>query len=75
VEALLDTIPVLTLDAPADSEYANIRSTLDAAGQTIGLNDLLIGTHAHALGLTLLTDNKREFTRIRGVSVENWLET
>ena len=74
VEAMLETIPVLPLDVPADSEYGSIRSELEAAGQTIGLNDLLIGAHAHALGLTLVTDNMREFNRIRGLSVENWLE-
>jgi tRNA(fMet)-specific endonuclease VapC len=74
VEAMLETIPVLPLDVPADSEYGGIRSELEAAGQTIGLNDLLIGAHAHALGLTLVTDNMREFNRIRGLSVENWLE-
>ena len=74
VEAMLEIIPVLPLDVPADSEYGGIRSELEAAGQTIGLNDLLIGAHAHALGLTLVTDNMREFNRIRGLSVENWLE-
>ncbi len=74
VEAMLETIPVLPLDVPADSEYGGIRSELEAAGQTIGLNDLLIGAHAHALGLALVTDNMREFNRIRGLSVENWLE-
>jgi tRNA(fMet)-specific endonuclease VapC len=74
VEAVLETIPVLPLDVPVDSEYGGIRSALEAAGQTIGLNDLLIGAHAHALGLTLVTDNMREFNRIPGLSVENWLE-
>ena len=74
VEAVLETIPVLPLDVPVDSEYGGIRSALEAAGQTIGLNDVLIGAHAHALGLTLVTDNMREFNRIPGLSVENWLE-
>jgi tRNA(fMet)-specific endonuclease VapC len=74
VEAVLETIPVLPLDVPADAEYGGIRSELEAAGQTIGLNDLLIGAHAYALGLTLVTDNMREFNRIRGLSLENWLE-
>ncbi len=74
VEALLEIVPVLPLDVPADSEYGGIRAKLEAAGQTIGLNDLLIGAHAHALGLTLVTDNMREFTRIPGLTVENWLE-
>ncbi|MHB1657929.1 MAG: PIN domain-containing protein [Acidithiobacillus sp.] len=74
VEGVLETIPVLPLDVPVDAEYGGIRAELEAAGQTIGLNDLLIGAHAYALGMTLVTDNIREFNRIRGLSVENWLE-
>lgn len=74
VESLLATIPVLPLDIPADMEYGSIRAELEIAGQTIGANDLLIGAHAHALGLTLVTDNTREFSRIRGLTIENWLE-
>lgn len=73
VESLLDTIPVLPLDIPVDAEYGGIRAELEAAGETIGANDLLIGAHAHSLGLTLVTGNTREFTRIRGLKVENWL--
>jgi tRNA(fMet)-specific endonuclease VapC len=73
VEALLETIPVLPLDVPADLKYGAIRAALEAAGQTIGLNDLLIAAHAHALGLTLVTDNTREFKRIQGLTIENWL--
>ena len=74
VEGLLEAIPVLPLDAPVDAEYGGIRAELEAAGQSIGLNDLLIGAHACALGLTLVTDNTREFGRIRGLKVENWLK-
>ncbi len=70
---MLETIPVLPLDVPADADYGSIRSELEAAGQTIGLNDLFIAAHTHAHGLTLVTDNTREFDRIRGLSVENWL--
>jgi len=74
VEGLLETIPVLPLDIPADAEYGGIRAELKAAGQPIGMNDLLIAAHAHVLGLTLVTGNTREFSRIRGLDVENWLE-
>ena len=42
-------------------------------GQPIGHNDLLIAAHARALGLTLVTDNVREFSRVPGLLVENWL--
>ena len=51
----------------------SLNLTLEAAGEPIGMNDLLIAAHAHALGLTLVTDNLREFTRIRDLKVENWL--
>lgn len=74
VESLLATIPVLPLDVPADTEYGGIRAELEAAGQPIGANDLLIGAHACALGLTLVTDNTKEFSRIRGLTLENWFE-
>jgi tRNA(fMet)-specific endonuclease VapC len=73
VESVLETIPVLPLDTPADAEYGGIRAELEAAGQIIGANDLLIAAHAQALGLTLVTDNTREFDRVRGLKVENWL--
>lgn len=74
VESLLATIPVLPLDVPADAEYGGIRAELEIAGQPIGANDLLIGAHAYALGLTLVTDNTKEFGRIRGLTIENWLD-
>jgi tRNA(fMet)-specific endonuclease VapC len=73
VEGLLQTLPVLPLDRPADVEYGRIRAELEAAGATIGMNDLLIAAQACALGLTLVTDNTREFSRVRGLVVENWL--
>lgn len=74
VEAVLATIPVLPLEIPADAGYGGIRAELEAAaGQPIGFNDLLIAAHARTLGLTLVTDNTREFSRVRGLKVENWL--
>lgn len=74
VESLLAIIPVLPLDVPVDTEYGGIRAELEIAGQPIGANDLLIGAHACALGLTLVTDNTKEFSRIRGLTIENWLD-
>ena len=73
VQGLLETIPVLPLDMPTDAQYGLIRAELEAAGQPIGMNDLLIASHALALGLTLVTDNTCEFSRLRGLKVENWL--
>ncbi len=74
VEAMLGAIPVLPLEVPVDAEYGGIRAELEAAGQPIGHNDLLIASHACALGLTLVTAHEREFRRIRGLHVENWLD-
>jgi tRNA(fMet)-specific endonuclease VapC len=50
-----------------------LRARLEAAGTPIGANDLLIAAHALALGCTLVTDNAREFSRIKSLTVENWL--
>jgi tRNA(fMet)-specific endonuclease VapC len=74
VEGVLETIPVLPLAVPADGEYGAIRTALEAAGQTIGPNDLLIAAHALTLKLTLVTGNAGEFSRVRGLRLENWLE-
>ena len=73
VEELLREIAVLPLDVPADTEYAGIRTKLEAAGKPIGSNDLLIAAHAYATGATIVTANTAEFKRIRGLKVENWL--
>lgn len=74
VEGLLEILTVLPLDIPVDAAYGKIRAELDRAGQPIGMNDLLIAAHTLAHGLTLVTDNMREFSRIRRLKVENWLE-
>jgi tRNA(fMet)-specific endonuclease VapC len=73
VEEALERLQILALDVPADAEYAGIRADLEAAGKPIGPNDLLIAAHAHALSVPLVTANTDEFTRIRGLKVENWL--
>ena len=73
IEAILGAVQVLALDVPADVEYGGIRSELEAAGRSIGPNDLLIAAHAYALEAVLVTANQREFSRIRGLKVENWL--
>jgi len=73
VEQLLTMIDVLSFDVPADHAYAQIRAHLEAAGQIIGPNDLLIAAHALHLGLVAVTDNTDEFERVPGLVVENWL--
>jgi tRNA(fMet)-specific endonuclease VapC len=74
IEAILESVQVLALDVPADTEYGGIRSELEAAGKPIGPNDLFIAAHAYALQAVLVTANVAEFSRIRGLRVENWLQ-
>ena len=74
IEAILDSVQVLALDVPADTEYGGIRAELEAAGKPIGPNDLLIAAHAYAIGATVVTANVGEFSRVRALKVENWLE-
>jgi tRNA(fMet)-specific endonuclease VapC len=62
------------LDFPSDAalDYGTIRADLKRRGSLMGANDLLIAAHAHCLGLTLVTNNTREFSRVQGLKVENW---
>jgi tRNA(fMet)-specific endonuclease VapC len=53
--------------------YGSIRTQLELAGTPIGGNDLLIAAQAMALDCTLVTDNEKEFSRICGLRVQNWL--
>jgi tRNA(fMet)-specific endonuclease VapC len=75
VQMVLGLIKVVPLDAPADAAYASLRARLEGRGRPIGSSDLLIAAHAMALGCTLVTDNEREFNRIDGLLVENWLRS
>ena len=75
VETVLGAMRVQPLDVPADREYGRLRLQLEQTGQPIGPNDLLIAAHALALGATVVTDNQREFQRVPGLRVENWLQT
>ena len=72
VEAILAAIDVLPLEEAATWHYSQIRNRLERTGRPIGLNDLLIAAHAKALGVTLVTNNTREFHRVPGLTVEDW---
>jgi tRNA(fMet)-specific endonuclease VapC len=62
------------LDFPgqAPRDYAKIRADLKRRGAMIGANDLFIAAHARSLGLTLVTNNTREFGRVPHLTLENW---
>ncbi len=73
VEQVLSRIPVLPYDDQASRSYGLIRNDLERAGQPIGWADLFIAAHALSLGLTLVTNNAREFSRVEHLKIENWL--
>jgi len=69
---LVQLLPVLALPAEAAERYGTMRADLEAKGQVIGNNDLWIAAHALAAGLTLVTNNEKEFRRVRGLKIQNW---
>ena len=73
LDAILSVLPALPLEEPADQTYAEIRLGLERAGTPIGPNDLLIAAQAKALGLTVVSGNAREYRRVPGVKVDNWV--
>lgn len=70
--AFLSHVEVLDFLDEATSHHAKIRADLKVKGTIIGAHDLFIAAHARSLGLTLVTNNTREFSRVRGLTGENW---
>ena len=73
LELILSRLQILSFDAPMDEAYAAIRAHLERAGTPIGGNDLLIAAQARSLGLTVVTANLGEFSRVPDLSTETWL--
>ena len=69
---LVQVLPALPLPQHAAETYGAIRAELEAKGEMIGNNDLWIAAHALASGLILVTNNEKEFRRVRGLKVQNW---
>jgi tRNA(fMet)-specific endonuclease VapC len=74
VEEFLAEIDILPLEPNADEYYAELRADLERRGQPIGGNDMFIAAHALATDSILVTNNAREFSKVRGLRIENWLE-
>lgn len=74
LDLLLRHLAVRELTADAAEHYADIRADLKQRGQLIGANDLLIAAHAQSLAATVVTNNVKDFGRVKGLSVENWLQ-
>ncbi len=72
LSAFLRYVDVLDFPDAASPHYANIRASLKTSGRMIGANDLFIAAHSRSLGLTLVTNNTREFGRVPKLKTENW---
>lgn len=66
-------LPLLGVDAGTAGRYGRVRAALERQGTPIGANDLWIAAQALAIEATLVTDNQREFQRVPGLRLENWL--
>jgi len=73
IEAMAARLEVLSFDSPAATHFGQIRAELYSQGQPIGPYDMMIAGHARSVGLTVVTNNLREFERVPGLRVENWL--
>lgn len=73
LRGFLTYVAVVDISEEAAEHYADIRADLTRQGTLIGANDLLIAAHARSLELTLITNNMREFSRVQGLSLENWM--
>ena len=74
VEDFLSRLTVLPYGIRAAYHFGNIRATLASQGNIIGENDLHIAAHARSEGLLLITNNLREFKRVNGLRLDNWVE-
>ena len=73
IETMAARLEVLHFDNQAAYHFGQIRSQLYSAGQPIGSYDMMIAGHARASGLILVTNNVKEFIRVPGLLLENWV--
>ena len=71
---MLSSIDIAAFDDAAASEYGEIRGGLEKGGTPIGSLDMLIAAHARSAGCTLVTNNTKEFCRVKGLKVVNWVK-
>ena len=64
---------MIELDENVGEHYAQIRNELTSKGQIIGNNDLWLAAHARANNWVMVTNNEKEFLRVEGLNVENWV--
>ena len=73
IAQLVQMIQPCALPMAAAEHYGHVRATLQQQGLPIDNNDLWLAAHALAEGWTLVTNNTREFSRVPGLRVENWV--
>ena len=73
VDALARHLAVLDWPQGAAAHYAQIRADLKRRGAMIGANDLLIAAHARSLGAIVVTNNTKDFARVKGLAIDNWM--
>ncbi len=73
VESFIDYFDIYDYDLKAAFEYGKLRAELERKGITIGAYDLQIAAHAISLNAVLVTNNLREFQKIKKLKVENWV--
>jgi tRNA(fMet)-specific endonuclease VapC len=73
IRTFVQDIAVLPFDEAAAERFASVASTLARGGTPIGVIDTLVAAQALAMGLTVVTNNGRHFSRVPGLKVENWL--
>ncbi len=71
---LLANIEIISFDSLAAESYGKVRADLEKMGTPIGPLDMMIAGHAQSLGYTVVTNNTREFERVKGLNLENWAE-
>ena len=71
---LLSNIEIMSFDTKAAEEYGKVRADLENRGEVIGPLDLMIAGHAKSLNCTLVTNNIKEFQRVKGLKTANWTE-
>lgn len=74
LDEFISALEVAPFDESAARGYGPIRAVLQQSGKAIGALDMLIGAHALSLGATLVTHNTREFSRIRGLRLTDWIK-
>ena len=74
LEMFLAPLEILPFDDKVSWAYGDLRATLERQGQPIGAMDTMIAAHARSLDAVLVTNNTREFSRVSGLRLENWVE-